>query len=102
MKKIIIIGGGVAAYEAAQASSAVPETQVTVCSAESVPPYRRPALSRMVAEEVADTAFYFKPLSFYKERGIDLRLAAEAEGQPCLGDADAHQRLERRLSRIDA
>ena len=79
MKKILIIGGGVAAYEAALAASAAPETQVTVCSAESVPPYRRPALSRMVAEEVADAAFYFKPLSFYKERGIDLRLEAVAE-----------------------
>ena len=79
MKKILIIGGGVAAYEAALAASAAPETKVTVCSAESVPPYRRPALSRMVAEDVADAAFYFKPLSFYAERGIDLRLGAGAE-----------------------
>ena len=79
MKKILIIGGGVAAYEAALAASAAPETTVTVCSAESVPPYRRPALSRMVAEEVADAAFYFKPAAFYAERGIDLRLDAEAE-----------------------
>ena len=79
MKKILIIGGGVAAYEAALAASAAPATKVTVCSAESVPPYRRPALSRMVAEEVADAAFYFKPAAFYAERGIDLRLNAEAE-----------------------
>ena len=57
MKKILIAGGGVAAYEAALAASAMPDIRVTLCSEEAVPPYRRPALSRMVAEETADNAF---------------------------------------------
>lgn len=75
---ILIIGGGVAAYEAAVAAAAQGIHKVTLCSKEAVPPYRRPALSRMVAEEVADNAFYFKPASFYEEHGIELLLEKEA------------------------
>ena len=75
---ILIIGGGVAAFEAAVAAAAQGIHKVTLCSKEAVPPYRRPALSRMVAEEVADNAFYFKPASFYEEHGIELLLEKEA------------------------
>ena len=75
---ILIIGGGVAAFEAALAAAENPECKVTVCSAETVPPYRRPALSRMVAEELSDTAFYFKQPEFYKERNIELKLNKSA------------------------
>ena len=75
---ILIIGGGVAAFEAALAAAENPVCKVTVCSAETVPPYRRPALSRMVAEEVSDTAFYFKQPDFYKEHNIELKLNKRA------------------------
>lgn len=74
---ILIIGGGVAAYEAALAAAGSGHT-VTLCSKENVPPYRRPALSRMVSEEVSDTAFYFKDAAFYKEHNIELLLNKEA------------------------
>lgn len=75
---ILIIGGGVAAFEAALAAADNQACKVTVCSGEAVVPYRRPALSRMVAEELSDTAFYFKQPEFYKERNIDLKLNKNA------------------------
>ena len=75
---ILIIGGGVAAFEAALAAAACENCKVTLCSGETVPPYRRPALSRMVAEELSESAFYFKQSSFYPERNIDLRLGKSA------------------------
>ncbi len=71
---ILIIGGGVAAYEAALGAAENPTCHITVCSNESVRPYRRPALSRMVAEEISDSAFYFKQAAFYQEHNIDLKL----------------------------
>lgn len=75
---ILIIGGGVAAFEAALAAAANENCHVTLCSEETVPPYRRPALSRMVAEEMSDTAFFFKQSSFYQERNITLELGKKA------------------------
>ena len=75
---ILIIGGGVAAFEAAAAAAASPQCKVTLCSKEAVLPYRRPALSRMVAEELSDTAFYFKNSAFYQEKNIEILLNKEA------------------------
>ena len=75
---IVIIGGGVAAFEAAVAAAAASIHKVTLCTKEAVLPYRRPALSRMVAEELSDTAFYFKDTAFYQERNIELLLDQEA------------------------
>ena len=73
--KIAIIGGGVAAFEAAKnIRSLSDEAEVTIYSREAVPPYRRPALSRMAAEELADAQFYIKPASFYAENRIGLEL----------------------------
>ena len=76
---ILIIGGGVAAFEAGLAASAASsDHHVTICSKEGVLPYRRPALSRMVSEQLSDTAFYFKDQNFYAERNIQLLLNKEA------------------------
>ena len=81
---ILIIGGGVAAFEAA-AAAALPQHHVTVCSKESVLPYRRPALSRMVSEELTDTAFYFKNSAFYQEKNIEILLNKEASAIDRIG-----------------
>ena len=75
---ILIVGGGVAAFEAAVAAAVSAGCKVTVCSKEAVLPYRRPALSRMVAEELSDTAFYFKNSAFYQEKNIEILLEKEA------------------------
>lgn len=73
--KIAIIGGGVAAFEAAKNIRALSdEAEVTIYSRETIPPYRRPALSRMAAAELADAQFYIKPASFYAENRIGLEL----------------------------
>ncbi|MBR2872871.1 MAG: NAD(P)/FAD-dependent oxidoreductase, partial [Lentisphaeria bacterium] len=71
---ILIIGGGIAAYEAALGAAENQQCNITVCSSESLLPYRRPALSRMVAEDISDAAFFFKQSTFYQEHNIDLKL----------------------------
>ena len=73
--KFAIIGGGVAAFEAANAIRARnADAEITLFSREAVPPYRRPALSGMVAETMEDDRFYLKNDAFYEERRITLRL----------------------------
>ena len=77
--KIAVIGGGVAAFEAAVAARKnAPECEITVLSREAVPPYRRPALSGMVAQDLDDARFYIKNMDFYaRERiGVELDMTA--------------------------
>ena len=74
--KIAIIGGGVAAFEAAKTARELsPDAEIALFSREAVPPYRRPALSRMAAETLSDTQFYIKPTEFYREKNIRLELS---------------------------
>lgn len=76
--KIAIVGGGVAAFEAASAARRQDAAaEITVYSREKVPPYRRPALSGMVAHELDDSRFLIKDADFYAREGMILRLGAE-------------------------
>lgn len=73
--RIVIIGGGVAAFEAAvNARRQAPEATVALLSREQLPPYRRPALSGMVAEMIGDDRLLIQKPAFYPEQRIDLRL----------------------------
>lgn len=74
--KIAILGGGVAAFEAANAARKFSaEVEITIYSSEAVPPYRRPALSGMLANfTVNEKMFFIKPESFYAENNISLKL----------------------------
>ena len=73
--KIVIIGSGIAAFEAAgTARTLSPEAEIVLYSRERVRPYRRPALSRMASEEVSEVQFYIKPQAFYDENRIRLEL----------------------------
>ena len=73
--KIVIIGSGIAAFEAAgTARTLSPEVEIVLYSRERVRPYRRPALSRMASEEVSEVQFYIKPQAFYDENRIRLEL----------------------------
>lgn len=73
--KIAIIGSGIAGFEAARTARALSsEAEIVLYSREAVRPYRRPALSRMVAEEIPDEQFYIKPQNFYEENRIRLEL----------------------------
>lgn len=75
MMKTAIIGSGVAALEAAiQIKALKPESEVVMYSREKVRPYRRPALSGMIAEPMNEAQFYIKPETFYQDKGIRLEL----------------------------
>jgi nitrite reductase (NADH) large subunit len=76
--KIAIVGGGVAAFEAATAARRQDAAaEITLYSREAVPPYRRPALSGMVAHELDESRFLIKDAAFYAQEGIVLRLGTE-------------------------
>ena len=78
--KILILGGGVAAFEAAVAARGRDETaEITVYSREQVLPYRRPALSGMVAQDLDDARFYIKGAEFYDKARIGVKLGMTAE-----------------------
>lgn len=74
--KIAILGGGVAAFEAANAARKFSaEVEIDIYSSEALPPYRRPALSGMLANfTINEKMFFIKPESFYAENNISLHL----------------------------
>ena len=77
--KMAILGGGVAAFEAAVAARSVnAAAEITVFSREKVLPYRRPALSGMVAQELDEARFYIKNAEFYDRARIDVKLGVTA------------------------
>ena len=74
--RIAILGGGVAAFEAANAARKISaDIEITIYSAESMLPYRRPALSGMLADfKINEKMFFIKPESFYEENRISVQL----------------------------
>lgn len=73
--RIAVVGGGAAGFEALNTFiSGKIEAELTLISDEPVLPYRRPALTRMLAEPVPDAQFYLKPDSYYRDNGIALEL----------------------------
>ncbi len=77
--KLLILGGGVAAQEAALAArKQSSDATIELFSRETVLPYRRPALTKMVAESLDDVRFYLKPATFYEENRIAVHLGMNA------------------------
>ncbi|MFA7230237.1 MAG: FAD-dependent oxidoreductase [Victivallaceae bacterium] len=73
--KVVIIGSGIAAVEAASKIRELDaNAQIDIFSRENVLPYRRPALTRMISETLSDIQFYIKPEKFYHEQNIRLHL----------------------------
>lgn len=73
--RIAVVGGGAAGFEALNTFiSGKFEAELTLISDEPILPYRRPALTRMLAELVPDAQFYLKPDSYYRDNGIALEL----------------------------
>ena len=71
--KIIVIGGGPAALESAIAARKnAPDAQIEIFSAENSLPYRRPALSGLLAagKEIDGKTFFIKPAEFFNEQRI--------------------------------
>ncbi len=84
---IVIIGGGCAGFEAALAARRQnPDCTIQLFSEESVRPYRRPALPRLLTETVPDLQFYLKDEAFFAEQKIELVLNRKAVEI----DRDAH------------
>ena len=74
--KIVIAGGGPAALESAVAArKTASDAELVICSAENFLPYRRPALSGLLAagKTVDPKTFYIKPESFFAEQRISFR-----------------------------
>lgn len=76
MQKIVVIGAGQAGASAvAKLRSLGFDGSITLIGAESAPPYQRPPLSKKyLLGEMALERLYLRPLSYYAETGIELRL----------------------------
>ena len=71
---IQIVGGGVAAFEAAAAARKNDENaRITILTRENTPPYRRPALPRALQGDLPEREFLIKPAAWYREQRIELR-----------------------------
>ena len=73
-RRLLIIGGGVAACEAAVAARKnASEASVTIIAAENFPPYRRPALPDTLLREPSES-FWLKSADFYRDNRIEIHL----------------------------
>ncbi|MCI7643156.1 MAG: FAD-dependent oxidoreductase [Lentisphaeria bacterium] len=76
--KIIIIGGGCAAAEAAFAArSADKEAEIAIYSNESILPYRRPSLSKMIFIPAEESQLFIKSAEQFNAGGISINYHAE-------------------------
>ena len=76
MQNIIVIGAGQAGASAvAKLRSSGFDGTITLIGEETAPPYQRPPLSKKyLLGEMELERLYLRPLSFYQENNIDLRL----------------------------
>ena len=76
MQNIIVIGAGQAGASAvAKLRSSGFDGTITLIGEEAAPPYQRPPLSKKyLLGEMELERLYLRPLSFYQENNIDLRL----------------------------
>ncbi|QSH40445.1 FAD-dependent oxidoreductase [Lentisphaerota bacterium ZTH] len=71
--KAVIIGSGVAAVEAAvQLRKRQHDVEISLYTREKVLPYRRPALTRMISEELSNVQFYLHDEKYYSEQNIHI------------------------------
>lgn len=78
--RIVVIGAGQAGFTAcAKLRDLGHQGPITLIGEEAHPPYQRPPLSKgYLLGEITEDRLYFRPLSFYEDRSIDLRLSATA------------------------
>ncbi len=81
MYDVIIIGGGQAAASVVQKFRALNKDQtILIISEEAHPPYQRPPLSKKyLAGELALERLYLRPLEWYQDNNVDLRLSCKVE-----------------------
>ncbi len=87
---VVVVGAGQAGgWVALTVRQHQPERQVVLIGDEAHPPYERPPLSKdLLAGKVEPESTYLKPLGFYADNGISLRLQTRV---------DAIEREEKRL-----
>ena len=79
-KRIVVIGGGIAAVSAAEAARRASDAaQITVISREPELPYYRLNLTRYLAGEIGDGELSIHPSSWYAERQIEVLTGAEVK-----------------------
>lgn len=79
--RIIIIGGGVAAVEAAVAIRQYDQnSSIDIYTEENVLPYRRPLLPDLLSQTVTMDRLPIYPAEFYRQNNITLHLAEPAVG----------------------
>ena len=78
---IAVVGGGVAALEAAIAAhTTAPDAQITLFAGEKLRPYRRPMLSGLLKGNAVDEKIFFlKPEEFFPANNIALHLDSPVE-----------------------
>ena len=82
MPHFIVIGAGQAgASLVAKLRGSGFDGQITLIGAESGPPYQRPPLSKAyLLGEMAKERLYLRPVSFYADNNVDLRLSTRVVG----------------------
>ena len=82
MRHVIVIGAGQAGASCvAKLRAGGFDGSITLIGAEAVPPYQRPPLSKAyLMGEMALERLFLRPLSFYDEQGITLRLETQVTG----------------------
>ncbi len=81
MSQVVVIGAGQAGYAlTAKLRNMGFDGQITLIGEEPVPPYQRPPLSKAyLLGEMEEERLYLRPLEFYAENAIDLRMGAAVE-----------------------
>jgi NAD(P)H-nitrite reductase large subunit len=75
LDRCVIIGNGPAAYHAALTlREKAPEVRVTILGQEPVPHYKPHLLPDFIAGKVSEEDLFVKPLAFYKDLDVKLRL----------------------------
>ncbi|OCP14963.1 NAD(P)/FAD-dependent oxidoreductase [Ensifer sp. LC163] len=79
--RIVVIGAGQAGFSACAKLRALGHMgSITLIGDENHAPYQRPPLSKgFLLGETTEERLYFRPLSFYEEKGIELRLSSTVE-----------------------
>jgi 3-phenylpropionate/trans-cinnamate dioxygenase ferredoxin reductase subunit len=78
---IVVVGAGQAGFSACSKLRELGHLgPITLIGNEAHPPYQRPPLSKgYLLGETSEERLYLRPLSFYEQRSIDLRLSTNVE-----------------------
>jgi len=80
MNRVLVIGGGIAGQAVCERlRERDPDVPIALLCKETVPPYDRVALSHLLAGETSRDELQLRPLEWYADHDVDLRLGAAVE-----------------------